>query len=109
MKLIIGIVNKEDVQTLIDTLSQKGYQVTTFATTDGVLSDAKAVVLTSANDTQVDAVLSIIKEICPGRTQYSNPLPPNLQPGEIFLPPPLEQHISGATVFVLNIDQVHRY
>ncbi len=109
MKLIIGIINKEDVQVLLETLSQKGYQVTTIATTDGVLPDAKAVILTSANDVQVESVLSLIKEICPGRTRYSNPLPPNLQPGEIFLPPPLEQHISGATVFVLNLDQVHRY
>jgi uncharacterized protein YaaQ len=32
-----------------------------------------------------------------------------MEPGEMFVPSPVEVEVGGATVFVLDIDQFHRY
>ena len=48
---------------------------------------------------------STIRENCHARTQYVNPLPPIMEPGELYMPTPVEVQIGGATVFVLNVDR----
>ena len=37
-----------------------------------------------------------------------NPMPPIMEPGEFFMPYPLEVEVGGATVFVLPVDRFER-
>jgi uncharacterized protein YaaQ len=32
-----------------------------------------------------------------------------MEPGEMYLPTPIEVEVGGATVFVINVDQFERY
>ncbi|HEX2987961.1 MAG TPA: cyclic-di-AMP receptor, partial [Chloroflexota bacterium] len=45
---------------------------------------------------------------CNTRTQYINPLPPVMEPGEFYMPYPVEVQVGGATVFVLNVERWER-
>ena len=56
----------------------------------------------------VEEVLGIIRDSCHSRTQLVNPMPPILEPGEFFLPYPLEVEVGGATVFVLPVERFER-
>ena len=45
--------------------------------------------------------MAIVRANCTSRTQVVNPMPPIMEPGEFFMPYPLEVEVGGATVFVL--------
>ncbi|GAB4545389.1 MAG: cyclic-di-AMP receptor [Anaerolineae bacterium] len=109
MKLIMSIVNSEDARPLIDTLMRSGYRATMISTTGGFLREGNATILVVTQDERVDEVLGIIRQNCHTRTQHVNPLPPVMEPGEMYLPTPIEVEVGGATVFVLNVERSERY
>ena len=109
MKLIMSIVNTEDARTLIDSLMHHGHRATVISTTGGFLREGNATIFVGTEDEKVDEVLNIIRENCHTRTQYVNPLPPVIEPGEMYLPTPVEVEVGGATVFVINVDRFEKY
>ena len=109
MKLVTSIVHSDDARTLVDNFLRKGYRATIVSTTGGFLRQGNATVFVGVEDHQVDDVLHIIKKTCHTRTQYINPLPPILEPGEMFVPSPVEVEVGGATVFVQDVEQFHRF
>ena len=50
----------------------------------------------------------IIREGCPNRVQYVTPLPPVMEPGEVHIPKPIEKHVGGATIFVLDVEHFEK-
>jgi len=109
MKLILSIVNRDDSNALVDSLMRRGYRATVISTTGGFLREGNATILIGAEDPKVDEVLQLVKEGCHTRTQFVNPLPPVMEPGELYMPTPVEVQVGGATVFVLNVDTFHRF
>jgi uncharacterized protein YaaQ len=107
MKMVLAIVQNEDASGLIDALSQKEYRSTRINTAGGFLKESNATILLGVEAHQVDDVLSIIRANCHTRTQYLNPLPPVMEPGEFYMPYPVEVQVGGATVFVIDAEQ-HR-
>lgn len=109
MKLVISIVHHDDSRTLTDALLQHGYRATVISTTGGFLREGNATVFVGVDDDNLDAVLNIVRQNCRTRSQHINPLPPIMEPGEMFVPAPIEVEVGGATVFVLDVAQFHRY
>jgi uncharacterized protein YaaQ len=109
MKLVVSIVNNDDVRRLEDALTQAGFRATTISTTGGFLRQGNATVFVGTDDEKVPQVLELIKENCHTRTQFVNPLPPVMEPGEMFVPTPVEVQMGGATVFVLDVARVERF
>jgi len=109
MKLIMSIVNTDDARDLVEALLREGYRATTISTTGGFLREGNATVLTGVEDDQVASVLEIIRENCYTRVQYVNPLPPAIEPGEMYMPTPMEVEVGGATVFVFNVERFERF
>jgi len=109
MKLIVSIINGEDAQALLDALFHKGFQAAAFNAAGYWLHGRNTVILTGAEADRVAEVVAVIQETCPARVQYSNPLPPVMEPGEIFAPTPTEMEIGGATVFVLDAEQFFQF
>ncbi len=105
MKLILAIVQNEDAGGLLDALTEKGYRSTRINTAGGFLKESNATILLGVEAGQVEDVLDIIRANCHTRTQYLNPLPPVMEPGEFYMPYPVEVQVGGATVFVLNVSQ----
>jgi len=109
MKLVVSIVNNDDVRRLEDALTQAGFRATTISTTGGFLRQGNATVFVGTDDEKVPQVLELIKENCHTRTQFVNPLPPVMEPGEMFVPTPVEVQMGGATVFVLDVARFERF
>ena len=108
MKLVVSIVNGDDAHDLTDALKQQGFQSTKISTTGGFLREGNATILVGIEDDKVSAVLNTIRENCHRRTQYVNPLPPVMEPGELYMPNPVEVEVGGATVFVLDVERMER-
>jgi len=108
VKLVVAVVNPEDAGPLVDALLEREFRATRLHSSGGFLKRTNATVLLGVDDEAVEEVLGIIRENCHSRTQLVNPMPPILEPGEFFLPYPLEVEVGGATVFVLPVERFER-
>jgi uncharacterized protein YaaQ len=108
MKLVVAIVQREDAGTLIDALTDSGHRATRINTAGGFLKEGNSTVLVGVEDDAVDGVLKLVESSCHTRTQYVNPLPPVMEPGEFYMPYPVEVQVGGATVFVVNVERYER-
>ena len=108
MKLVVAIVHSEDAGALVDALLEKEHRATRLQSSGGFLKQSNATVIVGVEDDQVDAVLEVVRANCISRTQVVNPMPPIMEPGEFFLPYPLEVEVGGATVFVLPVERFER-
>ncbi|NLY09500.1 MAG: hypothetical protein GXZ11_06340 [Tissierellia bacterium] len=102
-KLVIAIIQEQDVPILIDDLIEKGHRVTRLATTGGFLKAGNTTLLIGVREEVVDEVFSIIEDNCRTREVRTTMLSGTV-PGDAFLPYPVEVRIGGATIFVLDID-----
>jgi uncharacterized protein YaaQ len=109
MKLVMSIVHSDDAGRLVDALTGAGYRATTISTTGGFLRQGNATIFVGTDDEKVPHVLQLIKENCRTRTQFVNPLPPVMEPGEMYMPSPVDVQVGGATVFVLDVVQFEHF
>jgi len=105
MKLVMSIVQSDDAGRLVEALTQAGFRATTISTTGGFLRQGNATIFVGTEDEQVPHVLTLIREHCHARRQYVNPLPPVMEPGEVYMAAPVDVQVGGATVFVLDVLQ----
>jgi uncharacterized protein YaaQ len=108
VKLIVAIVHNEDAGVLVDALLEREFRATRLHSSGGFLKQSNATILVGVDDAQVDDVMAIIRANCKSRTQVVNPMPPIMEPGEFFMPYPLEVEVGGATVFVVPIERFER-
>ena len=108
MKLVIAIVHNEDVGALVDALLDKEFRATRVSSSGGFLKQSNATVFLGVEENEVEEVIAIVRENCTSRTQVVNPMPPIMEPGEFFMPYPLEVEVGGATVFVVPVDRFER-
>ncbi len=105
---MVAIVHNEDAGALVDALLERGHRTTRLHSSGGFLKQSNATIVVGAEDEAVDEVLAIVRENCTSRTQVVNPMPPIMEPGEFFMPYPLEVEVGGATVFVVPVERVER-
>src|SRR5262249_41833001 len=108
VKLVVAIVHHEDAGALVDALLDRDYRATRLASSGGFLKQSNATVILGVDDDHVAAVIEVIRATCNARTQVVNPMPPIMEPGEFFMPYPLEVEVGGATVFVLPVERFER-
>lgn len=105
MKLIIAIVNDEDVHHLIEDLTKSRFMVTKLATTGGFLKSGNTTLLIGVDDEKVDEVIQIIKDNCETRKQTITSTTPISGAAGVFIPYPVEVRVGGATIFVVDIEK----
>ena len=108
VKLVVAIVHNEDAGALVEALLAKEFRATRFNSSGGFLKQSNATVLVGVEEAQVDAVLEVVRANCTSRTQVVNPMPPIMEPGEFYMPYPVEVEMGGATVFVVPVDRYER-
>ena len=108
MKLVVAIVHSEDAGSLVDALLEREFRATRLHSSGGFLKQTNATVILGVDDDQVDEVIGIVGEQCHARTQVVNPMPPIMEPGEFYLPYPVEVEMGGAVVFVLPVERFER-
>jgi uncharacterized protein YaaQ len=108
VKLVTAIVHSEDAGNLVDALLEKEFRATRLQSSGGFLKQGNATILVGVEDDQVDAVLEIVSANCHSRKQFVNPMPPIMEPGEFYMPYPVEVEVGGATVFVVPVERFER-
>jgi uncharacterized protein YaaQ len=101
-------VQGEDASRTVQALSAGGITVTRLASTGGFLQQGNSTLLICVDDDKVDVVKTLIRENCRERSRFLTPMPPLVEPGEFFMPYPVEVQVGGATVFVLPVEQFEK-
>lgn len=105
VKLVLAIVQDEDANALAESLLAEQFGLTRINTAGGFLREGNVSFLLGVGDERLGQLLSIIRRNCVTRTQYVNPLPPIMEPGEFYMPYPVEVQVGGATVFVFEVER----
>jgi uncharacterized protein YaaQ len=108
MKLVVAVVQSEDVNGLLSQLSNRGFRATRIKTVGGFLREANATVFVGAEDEDVDLVVQTVRQACTTRQQQITAIPAVMEPGEFFLPYPVEIEVGGATIFVVDVERFER-
>ena len=107
MKLVLAIINSEDAQRVIRSLTEKSFSVTKLATTGGFLMKGNVTIITGVEDKKVSQVIDIIREKSESRRQVIPSLPESRMGG--FLDTALvEVMVGGATIFVMSLDHFEK-
>ena len=106
LKILNRNHNNEDVINVTKALLKNKYYVTKLATTGGVISSGNTTLLLGVENDQVDKVKDIVSNFSKTRkkkisTDETNDL-------NVFSFLPTSVNVSGATIFVLNIDESYK-
>lgn len=107
MKLIIAIVQDEDVSRLMQNLTKNDFQITKLASTGGFLKSGNTTLIVGVEKEKVDQVLKIIEDTCKIRSVTTSLTSLTLT-GDSFVPYPMEITVGGATVFTLDVDRYEK-
>jgi len=105
MKLVIGIVQDDDSQDLVASLTKEGFRVTKLATTGGFLRSGNTTLLVGVEEEKVDKVIGIIRNLCETRKQVITSTSPVAGSTGVYVPYPIEVSVGGATIFVVDVDK----
>jgi len=108
MKLVFAIVHNDDAGKLTDALRDNNYQFTLISTTGGFLREGNSTILIGVDADKLEDVLTLIRSNCVTRSQFVNPMPPVMEPGELYLAQPVEVQVGGATVFVVEVERFEK-
>lgn len=107
MKLLVTIVQDQDVQGLLEALAEGDFRATKLASTGGFLRNGNTTLLIGVEDERVENVIGIIKRTCKMREQGDpSPTIPFARGG---LGVKLEKiSVGGAIVFSVDVERFEK-
>lgn len=108
MKLVLAIVQDEDSVNVMDELNIHGFMVTKMCSSGGFLRAGNTTLLIGIEEDKVEQVLQIVESTCKSHKKVVNP---SMQTGAAaaYFSYPMEITVGGATVFVVDVDQFHKF
>jgi uncharacterized protein YaaQ len=103
MKLIVAIVQDEDVRDLMDGLRENNIGATKLSSTGGFLRQGNRTVIIGVEKDRVEEVMQIIAETCREREVMAT-MPPMVEEASLILQS-FKVKVGGATVFVLDVEE----
>lgn len=103
MRLVIAMIQDQDVNKLLGVLTEHGYSATKLASTGGFLRQGNTTLLIGVEDEQVTEVTDLIKNTCHSRKQLITPLASVGRTMNNYMPNPVEVLVGGATIFVVEV------
>ncbi len=107
-KLLVIIVADADADGLVRALVQRGHAATKIGSTGGFLRRGNTTLLCGVPASGVDEVLTMIRTLCPARTELLTLGTLPLAGEGAFITEPVEVRAGGAVVFVLNVERFER-
>ncbi|MBS2967244.1 cyclic-di-AMP receptor [Metabacillus sp. KIGAM252] len=109
MKMVIAIVQDQDTNRLIKSLTDHNFRVTKLATSGGFLKSGNTTIMIGTEELRVQKALQIIKDSSQSREQLVAPVSPMGGNADSYVPYPVEVEVGGATVFVLPVEEFHQF
>jgi len=108
MKLVIAIVQDEDIEALTTALVDADFRFTKVSTSGSFLRLGNSSLLIGVDDARVPRVMEILERTCHRRKQIAVPYSPALEPGLLYMPENFEVEVGGAIVFVAAVERFER-
>ncbi|HBF39807.1 MAG TPA: hypothetical protein DDW50_21155 [Firmicutes bacterium] len=105
MRLVITMVQDQDVNKLLAILTDHGYSATKLASTGGFLRQGNTTLLIGVEEAQVSELTGLIKDTCHSRKQLLTPLASVGRTMNNYIPNPVEVQVGGATIFVVEVQE----
>ncbi len=109
MKLGVCIVHNRDKSRVTDELVKAGFKFTVIGSTGGFLREGNTTMLIGVEEPELAALKRVIEENCQSRDQLVNVMPYEAAPPGAFMPSPVKVPVGGAVLFLLDVDQFHRF
>lgn len=103
MKLVIAIVNDDDVSILLKELVKANFRSTKLSTTGGFLRSGNTTLLIGVEADRLDDLVHVIETSCKTRKETVT-TPPMLGEGSL-MSMPIEISVGGATMFVIDVEK----
>ncbi len=108
MKLIIAIIQDQDLYLLREDLTKNNFRMTKLSSSGGFLKVGNSTLLIGVEDERVDECLKIIEEDCKSRSADASLMNISI-PNDTYVPYPMEITIGGATVFIMDVEDYYRF
>jgi uncharacterized protein YaaQ len=107
MKLVMAIIHDEDASLLMKNLIDDDFSVTKLSSTGGFLKAGNTTLLIGTNKERVDEVIKMIELSCKTRNEVVSSSP--IMGENSFVSMPMEVHVGGATVFVIDVESHFKF
>lgn len=105
MKMIVVIVQDEDVDKLVDTLTEATISSTALPSSGGFLREGNTTLLIGIEESRVDETIALVKQECKSRTKITATPMATGWVSSVYNPQAIEVPVGGATIFVLDVEQ----
>ena len=102
MKLIVAIIQDNDMGALLKLLTKNNFSATKLASTGGFLKTGNTTLLIGVEDERLDSALHCIEATCKSRTMLAPDHGSDHEETHDYSMP-MEVVVGGATVFIMNI------
>lgn len=109
MKLAVCIVHNRDKGRVTDELVKAGFKFTVIGSTGGFLREGNTTFLIGVEEPELGTLRKVVQSNCQSREQLVNVMPFEAAPPGAFIPSPVKVPVGGAVMFVLNVEQFHRF
>jgi uncharacterized protein YaaQ len=109
MKMILAIVQDDDVKALLDKLTANGLRATKMSSTGGFLRTGNSTLLMGVENDQIEGVVDIIRSTCRKRMELVSPAAFAPEGMGALMAQPIEVEVGGAHIFVWDIERYGRY
>ena len=107
MKMIIAIIQDNDLSALLKLLTKNNFSATKLASTGGFLKTGNTTLLIGVEDDRLDSALHCIEAACKSRTMLAPDHGHDHDEMNEYSVP-MEVVVGGATVFIMNISDFSR-
>ena len=112
MKMVFAIISKADEDITVTALNEAGFFATRLSTIGGFLKKTNTSVIVGTEDEKVPQVLDILKKYAGKRIDEMPYVAPSMARASNGVGTPyvtVPTNAGGATVFVLDVDQVEKF
>jgi uncharacterized protein YaaQ len=109
VKLAVCIVHNRDKNRVTDELVKAGFKFTVIGSTGGFLREGNTTYLIGVEETELPTLQKVIAQNSQSREQLVNVMPFEAAPPGAFIPSPVKVPVGGAVMFVMNVEQFHRF
>lgn len=109
MKLAVCIVHNRDKNRVTDELVKAGFKFTVIGSTGGFLREGNTTYLIGVEQEDVGGLRKLFSQNCQSRDQLVNVMPFEAATPGAFIPNPVKVPVGGAVMFLLDVEQFHRF
>jgi uncharacterized protein YaaQ len=109
VKLVVCIVHNRDKGKITDELVRAGFKFTIIGSTGGFLREGNTTFIVGVEEPDLQTLLTLVEENSQSREQLVNVMPYEAATPGAFIPSPVKVPVGGAVVFVMNVDEFHRF